>query len=244
MLGHGSTSEVYLRNGKAVKVVHPEFRNRFNAEISALRLLTDMPNIVHMYEFDMKTLAIHMQVGSEMISLLQRNVLTSPKIAHKYATELVVAVRACHSRGIRHRDIKPDNLLISSSASLLLADFGMSTFHPRSTDVVGTFMYTAPEIAKIIYGGRPNDYDTRAVDVWSLGVCIFIFVVGFPPITHPNLSCQWYRLIYDNKWPMFWDQVPPQSTEFKQFIEKTMQVHPESRVDSDDILSLPYFLDM
>lgn len=95
---------------------------------------------------------------------------------------LMDAIAHCHSRGVAHRDIKPDNILFSSSDNdddrrLKVADFGSAGFFGEGRGMeglVGTPYYVAPEVvAGRVYGEK--------VDVWSAGVILYIMLAGIPP---------------------------------------------------------------
>jgi len=100
--------------------------------------------------------------------------------------QLVDAVGHCHKNGIVHRDLKPENLLASEdgaddpNAPIKLADFGLAAFcEPGSKvlkDPCGTPDYVAPEVITKPYAG----YGTE-VDIWSMGVIMYILVCGYPP---------------------------------------------------------------
>lgn len=93
-----------------------------------------------------------------------------------YITELADALSYCHSKRVIHRDIKPENLLLESAGELKIADFGWSVHAPssRRTTLCGTLDYLPPEMIE----GRMRD---EKVDLWSLGVLCYEFLVGKPP---------------------------------------------------------------
>ncbi|PSR90568.1 hypothetical protein PHLCEN_2v4861 [Hermanssonia centrifuga] len=113
-----------------------------------------------------------------------------PKLAQFYAAELLIALQSLHKLGIIHRDIKPDNVLLTADGHLVLADFGLATsiapagqpYVPAAagnlflTDVAGTLDYMSPEMWK----GEPYTFST---DVWSFAVVIFLMVLGHTPFT-------------------------------------------------------------
>jgi serine/threonine protein kinase len=82
----------------------------------------------------------------------------------------------CHSKKVIHRDIKPENLLLGFYGELKIADFGWSVHAPssRRTTVCGTLDYLPPEMIE----DRAHD---EKVDLWSLGVLCYEFLVGKPP---------------------------------------------------------------
>ena len=100
-------------------------------------------------------------------------------LAHSYLYQLISGVAFCHSHGILHRDLKPQNLLINREGHLKLADFGLARSFgvpPRAyTHEVVTLWYRAPEI---LLGARRYQ---MAVDVWSIG-CIFAEMCNGKPL--------------------------------------------------------------
>lgn len=99
-----------------------------------------------------------------------------PAVAHLLFRQLVAAVAHLHAQHVCHRDIKPDNILLSYSGDVRLADFGHGTLFysgrlRRLRSVVGTVPYMAPEMLA-------GDYDGRAVDVWACGVTLVEMLTG------------------------------------------------------------------
>jgi serine/threonine protein kinase len=94
--------------------------------------------------------------------------------------DLLDAMIYLHDRNIAHRDIKPDNILLDAQMQPKIADLGLChTLHGNSllSTRCGTIYYAAPELVRGI------DYDGRAVDVWSLGVVLYVMVAGALPWT-------------------------------------------------------------
>lgn len=106
--------------------------------------------------------------------------------ARQHVLKLLLAVEHIHCRGIVHRDIKPANVLLSKDgAEPLLADFGLSEQLPASgllTSVCGTHDFLAPEMILCGRGDAPG-YDT-AVDMWSIGLLLFVLLYGHNPFEH------------------------------------------------------------
>ena len=149
--------------------------------------------------------------GGDLYSLLKQLGSLEESTARKYASEIVLALEYVHSVGVTHRDLKPDNLLISSDGHLKLADFGLSFVgasrddniipktsnekypHHRSGSVssdmldinkkmaVGTPDYLAPEVLLC-----ETDEISQSVDWWSLGIIIFEMLSGIPPFHAPT----------------------------------------------------------
>ncbi|XP_069740722.1 aurora kinase C-like isoform X2 [Narcine bancroftii] len=93
-----------------------------------------------------------------------------------YMSELADALLYCHSKKVIHRDIKPENLLLGVNGELKIADFGWSVHAPgsRRSTLCGTLDYLPPEMIE----GKMHDEN---VDLWSLGVLCYEFLVGHPP---------------------------------------------------------------
>jgi serine/threonine protein kinase len=96
--------------------------------------------------------------------------------------QVLEAIAHCHSKGICHRDIKLDNILITASGQVKIIDFGLATRPLKEQrivrDYVGSVEYVAPEVLK----QRP--YDPYQADAFSIGVCLFGLLTGeFPFVT-------------------------------------------------------------
>jgi serine/threonine-protein kinase SRK2 len=133
--------------------------------------------------------------GEIFLQVAQRGRLPERE-ARRLFRQLVSGVAACHAAGVAHRDLKLENALLGDGAVLKIADFGYSKRMAGDSGPpvsrVGTPSYIAPEV--LICGGgggggqQEVGYDGRAADVWSLGVFLYVLVVGAYPFEPPVAS--------------------------------------------------------
>ncbi|MDQ4130626.1 MAG: Stk1 family PASTA domain-containing Ser/Thr kinase, partial [Actinomycetota bacterium] len=181
--------EVLERN-VAIKVLHPHlvsdptFLDRFLREARAAAALSH-PNVVPVYDWGedeggQAYLVMEFVDGPSLRDVLRkRNRLTPPEAAAVLAAA-AAGVAAAHARGLVHRDVKPENILITSDGTVKVTDFGLAraaaattqTFAPGA--IVGSPHYLAPESVR----DEPSDART---DVYALGVVLYECLVGRPP---------------------------------------------------------------
>ncbi len=198
-LGSGGMSTVYLARDEildrpvAVKLMHdsmasePDQLERFNQEARAVAKLSN-PNVVAVIdagEDDGRPYIVFEYVEGETLKQrISRGGALESTEALAYAIEIAQALEVAHDRGMVHRDVKPQNVLIDSTGQAKLTDFGIS----RQLDeegmtaegkVVGTTDYVAPEQA------MGNEVDTRA-DIYALGVVLYEMLAGDVPFKAAN----------------------------------------------------------
>ncbi|KAG1342293.1 putative CBL-interacting serine/threonine-protein kinase 5, partial [Cocos nucifera] len=100
--------------------------------------------------------------------------------ARRYFQQLISTVDFCHSRGISHHDLKPENLLLDEASNLKVSDFRLSA-HPEQLHWDGllhtqcsTRTYITPEDL------WKHSYDSTRANLWSYGVILFVLLAGFP----------------------------------------------------------------
>mmetsp|Transcript_8928 Transcript_8928/g.16405 ORF Transcript_8928/g.16405 Transcript_8928/m.16405 type:complete len:709 (+) Transcript_8928:15-2141(+) len=120
--------------------------------------------------------------GGELFQLLEQLAVFSEMEAFLLFHQLCNALAYLHSRGIAHRDLKLENILLDKKHNIKLIDFGLSKYGEaarKMRTLCGTKYYLAPEIVR----GEPYD---MTCDVWSLGVILFTMCCGFLPFDHDN----------------------------------------------------------
>jgi ketosteroid isomerase-like protein len=188
-------TELRLDRQVALKLVAPEaagdsaIRERFRQE-AALTAQLDHPNVVPMYEAGEADGVLYMTMrwveGTSLRDLIDRGGPLDPGRATALIARVAAALDAAHANGLIHRDVKPSNVLVTSSDHVYLTDFGLTRrTDPRVTpltrpgQLVGTVDYMAPEQIE----GGPVDPRT---DVYSLGCMLYEAVTGQPPFRRDN----------------------------------------------------------
>ncbi|KAL0962097.1 hypothetical protein UPYG_G00335610 [Umbra pygmaea] len=159
-------------------------------EVRCMKLVQH-PNVVRLYEvIDTQTklyLILELGDGGDMYDCIMKHDGGLPEeVAKRYFAQIVHAISYCHQLHVVHRDLKPENVVFFEKQGVVkLTDFGFSNkFQPGENLATscGSLAYSAPEI---LLG---DEYDAPAVDIWSLGVILFMLVCGHPPFQEANDS--------------------------------------------------------
>jgi serine/threonine protein kinase len=262
-LGEGGMALVYkayharLRRDVAIKVIlahiagHGDFRARFEQEAQLIASL-EHPNIVAIYDFGeegtIPYLVMQYVGGGTLRDQLQDGYPLAPQQATYYALQMARALHAAHQRGIVHRDVKPQNMLVSANSrdQLLLSDFGIAKLFDSSQDntwlgttmhnngytgsktsadqILGTLEYIAPEQI------NHKDVDART-DVYALGVVLFQMLTGRVPFLSSTTTGLMYQHVYITP-PLVSDLNPAIPITLAQITAKALEKAPEARFQS------------
>lgn len=159
------------------------------------------------------------QPGGEIYSILKRVGCVSEDLMKFYAAQLVLALEYLHFCNVIHRNVKPENIVISGNGYIKLTDFGFSKIiKTRTWTICGTPEYLAPEM--ILSKGY-----SFPVDWWALGVLIYEMCTGYPPFCSTN-PITMYEKIVEGKF-----KTPPtMSNECKCLVRQLLQVEPTARL--------------
>src|SRR5579863_3502266 len=267
-LGEGGMARVYkayqarLRRDVAIKVIlshvadQEGFRIRFEREAQLIASL-EHPNIVAVYDFgevgNLTYLVMQYVGGGTPGNQLRNGHPVEPLRATRYTLQMARALHSAHLRGIVHRDVKPQNMLISTSDPnlLLLSDFGIAKLFTGGQDatwtpvpmnmsgiqsmgsdspitnigqIVGTAEYMSPEQIN----GKPVDART---DVYALGVVLFQMLTGEVPFHSTTVQGLLYQHVYTPPKPV--REINPYVPEIlAQITAKAMAKAPEQRFQS------------
>jgi serine/threonine protein kinase len=168
--------------------------------------------------------------GGDLAQYLVNQQLREPLAAAVFQ-QIVMAIEFCHSRGVAHRDLKLQNVLITAFPSVKVTDFGLSGhFRARKLSTFcGSVCYTSPECLNLI------QYDGELSDVWSLGVILYELVTGHSPWNTGNLPA----MIAEIKSGHFTipSSVNPACADL---IRKLLKLKPSDRLKCSAILTHPW----
>jgi serine/threonine protein kinase len=192
-IGSGAFSTVYravdtrLSRPCAIKVIAQSSlpdeaaRVHLQREITAMAYLTH-PNLVRLEDFITDSrhfyLVMELVVGGTLADFIRTDSKRRERVAADIFFQVVSGILYCHSRGVAHRDLKPQNILMTADRDVKITDFGLCHFESSDsakTTICGTAAYIAPECLK------SHKYDSFAKDIWSLGVILYEIVSGEPP---------------------------------------------------------------
>lgn len=245
LVGVGGMANVYrgtdLKTGNpiAVKVLKEEFLDneelvrRFKNESKAISIL-DHPNIVKVYDVSvtdkLQYIVMEYVDGITLKEYLrQRGGALTWKEAVYFASQVLSALQHAHAKGIIHRDVKPQNIMLLANGSIKMMDFGIARFSRAQSQTVsdkaiGSVHYISPEQAK----GERTDART---DIYSVGVMLYEMLSGKLPFDGDGAVSIAIMQISDKARPLA--EVAPDVPEgIRQITEKAMEKDPAKRFQS------------
>jgi eukaryotic-like serine/threonine-protein kinase len=248
LIGKGGMSSVFkahdrlLDRSVAIKVLHPQFTEdeeyveRFRREARSVAQLSH-PNIVTVIDrgedSGRQYIVFEYVQGENLKQLLERTGPMSAYEALGMALQMARALSFAHGRGLIHRDVKPQNVLLNAEGQAKMTDFGIA----RSVDVqgvtitgtvLGTSEYIAPEQAR----GQQVDAQT---DVYSLGVVLYELLTGSVPYDGDNFVTVALRHVNEPV-PSLLEQRPDAPPRLALAVERAMAKSPDERYESMDEL--------
>ena len=254
-IGKGNFSEVHIgvhrESGErvAIKVVDTLKTETFSkksrsvalnidSEMQVLRSLNHT-NIIKFYAMYRNQTNVHLVIeymdGGDLLNRILEKGCYSEAEGKLVFSEICAGVAYLHSKDICHRDLKPDNVLLTADGTAKISDFGLARHASSQSEnnfrtYCGTPHYFAPEM--FMLQKQQVDGYGKAVDVWSLGVILYIVVSGKPPFDDENLGEQVVNGIFEFDGPEF----ECVSDEVKDLISRLMTVDPKLRLTADEAL--------
>ena len=245
LVGVGGMANVYrgtdLKTGNriAVKVLKEEFLDneelvrRFKNESKAISILSH-PNIVKVYDVSvtdkLQYIVMEYVDGITLKEYLKQRggALTWKEVVH-FATQVLSALQHAHSKGIIHRDVKPQNIMLLADGSIKMMDFGIARFSRAQSQTVsdkaiGSVHYISPEQAK----GERTDART---DIYSVGVMLYEMLSGRLPFDGDGAVSIAIMQISEKPKPLA-EIAPNTPAGLRQITEKAMEKDPDKRYQS------------
>lgn len=173
--------------------------------------------------------------GGDLLSYVRKRRQLKEDVAKSVFKQIVHAIDYCHEKGILHRDIKLDNILLTIDGGVKLCDFGVSKqIKPgdRMSDQCGTPAYIAPEILE------DKGYEGFAVDLWSAGVVLYAILYGTVPFRANNMT-ELQKMIKSANYTLA-DGISKQA---KNLLKRLLEKDPSQRITIAQIKAHPWLQD-
>ncbi|XP_051137044.1 CBL-interacting serine/threonine-protein kinase 1 [Andrographis paniculata] len=250
-LGEGNFGKVkYAKNSEsgqpfAIKILEKyrildlKITEQIKREIATLKLLKH-PNVVRLYEVLASKTKIYMVLeyvnGGELFERIASKGKFVEAEARGLFQQLIDGVSYCHSKGVFHRDLKLENVLIDASGNIKITDFGLSALPQHFRDdgllhtTCGSPNYVAPEILS------NKGYDGAASDTWSCGVILYVILTGFLPFDDRNLAVLYQKIFKGDVQMPKW-----LSPGAKNLIRRILDPNPHTRITMNEIKENEWF---
>ncbi|KAK2412258.1 CBL-interacting serine/threonine-protein kinase 1 [Trifolium repens] len=180
------------------KIIDLNITNQIKREIGALKLLRH-PNVVKLYEVLASKTKIYMVLeyvtGEELFDKIASKGKLTEGEGRKLFHQLIDGVSHCHSKGVFHRDLKLENVLVDVKGNLKITDFGLSALPQQFRadgllhTTCGSPNYVAPEIL------ANRGYNGASSDVWACGVILYVILAGYLPFDDRNLAVLYQKVL-------------------------------------------------
>ncbi|XP_042045900.1 calcium-dependent protein kinase 26-like isoform X2 [Salvia splendens] len=250
-LGHGQFGTTFLCTERKTgnkfacksiakrKLVQKEDLEDVRREVEILHHLSGHDNVVSIQGAYEDAVAVHVVMefcgGGELFDRIVQRGHYSEKKAAELTRTIVGVLEACHSLGVMHRDVKPENFLFVNGAedsAMKIIDFGLSVFFKPGqvlSDVVGSPYCVAPEVLCKRYGAE--------ADLWSAGVIVYILLCGVPPFWGEQEIFK--EVLYGeidfslHPWPNICESA-------KDLVKRMLVRDPTKRITAHQVLSHPW----
>ncbi|XP_072740558.1 serine/threonine-protein kinase SIK2 isoform X1 [Ciconia boyciana] len=205
-LGKGNFAVVKLarhritRSEVAIKIIDKSQLDAVNLEkiyreVQIMKML-DHPHIIKLYQVmetkSMLYLVTEFAKNGEIFDYLASHGRLSESEARRKFWQILSAVEYCHGRKIVHRDLKAENLLLDNNMNIKIADFGFGNFY-KSGEPLTTWCGSPPYAAPEVFEGQ--QYEGPQLDIWSMGVVLYVLVCGALPFDGPTLPTLRQRVL-------------------------------------------------
>ncbi|KAF4555543.1 Serine/threonine-protein kinase ark1-like protein [Elsinoe fawcettii] len=248
-LGKGKFGRVYLAREKttgfvcALKVLHKSELQQGKVEKQVRREIEIQsnlahPNILRLYGHfhDSKRIFLILEFAGkgELYKHLRKEQRFPEWKAAQYIAQMAAALKYLHKKHVIHRDIKPENILVGIHGEIKISDFGWSVHAPnnRRQTMCGTLDYLPPEMLR----GKDDNWYNEKVDLWSLGVLTYEFLVGEAPFEDTPVMTQRRIARGEMSIPNF------VSPEARDLIKRLLVLDPEKRLSLAEVQQHPWII--
>lgn len=218
---------------------------KIHREINSLKLLNH-PNIVNLVEV-MKSgkyigIVLEYASGGELFDYILHHKNLKENVAKKIFAQLVSGVDYMHSKGLIHRDLKLENLLLDKHKNVIISDFGfVNSYNKDKNDLMktscGSPCYAAPELVL-----TQSPYEGKKCDIWSLGIILYAMLAGYLPFDDDPENEDGSDIIrlyhYICKTPLtFPEYVSPLA---RDLLRKIIVSDPKKRINIENIRNHPW----
>jgi serine/threonine protein kinase len=194
-------------------------------------------------------IVIELAAGGELFNLIAQTGRFDEDLSRYYFQKMVDAIYHCHQQGVSHRDLKPENIMLDQKWDLKIIDFGLAA-PTQGRDgsgmlktTLGTYGYMAPEQ----HLGR--EYEGEKVDIFALGVILFVMYSKHPPFNAAIPKDQFYVAIASKNYKIFWEKHSQHKKEgnkffsesFKDLFQRMTELDPANRISIDEIRKHPWY---
>ncbi|XP_037360615.1 serine/threonine-protein kinase SIK2 isoform X1 [Talpa occidentalis] len=205
-LGKGNFAVVKLGRHRitktevAIKIIDKSQLDAVNLEkiyreVQIMKLL-DHPHIIKLYQVmetkSMLYLVTEYAKNGEIFDYLANHGRLNECEARRKFWQILSAVDYCHERKVVHRDLKAENLLLDNNMNIKIADFGFGNFF-KSGELLATWCGSPPYAAPEVFEGQ--QYEGPQLDIWSMGVVLYVLVCGALPFDGPTLPILRQRVL-------------------------------------------------
>lgn len=240
-LGKGNFAVVKLARHRitksevAIKIIDKSQLDAVNLEkiyreVQIMKML-DHPHIIKLYQVmetkSMLYLVTEYAKNGEIFDYLANHGRLSEPEARRKFWQILSAVEYCHSRKIVHRDLKAENLLLDNHMNIKIADFGFGNFYTAG-EPLATWCGSPPYAAPEVFEGQ--QYEGPQLDIWSMGVVLYVLVCGALPFDGPTLPVLRQRVLEGRfRIPYF------MSEECEHLIRRMLVLEPSKRLTISQI---------
>eukprot|EP00118_Oscarella_pearsei_P007779 m.38929 g.38929 ORF g.38929 m.38929 type:complete len:432 (+) comp32647_c0_seq2:64-1359(+) len=180
--------------------------------------------------------------GGDLLDYIRCHKIIAENTARHFFKQLCCGMQYCHQRDVVHRDLKCENVLLTTRGQVKICDFGFATKYDRGrllSTFCGSCAYASPEI---LQGRR---YDGFKADVWSVGVVLYAMIYGCLPYDDANLKLQ-ITQIHSPKYPKYKSverRKEPISQKLLDLLRRMLTIAYKDRPDSLAVLRSPWLME-